>query len=194
MSELIGELDFLTRFIVNTIFIVVLVRGCYYQHSKNRPFASSFMLFGTGVFVVTGLLHSADISMGFAFGLFAVFSMLRYRTESITVKEMTYLFLVISIALLTAVGPINLLGICLINLTICVFAFIMETGLLLPLAEEQTIKYEKIENIKPERRPDLINDLKQRTGLDIRRLNIESVDFLNDTAQIRIFYCSKHNK
>ena len=188
MSELIVELDFLPRFIVNTIFIIVLVRGCYFQHSQNRPFAASFILFGTSVFMVNGLLHSAEISMGFAFGLFAVFSMLRYRTESITIKEMTYLFLVISIALLTAVGPIGLVGICIINAIICVFAFILETGFLLPLTEEQLIKYEKIANIKPENRADLMSDLKQRTGLEIKHLNIESVDFLNDTALIRIFY------
>ncbi len=193
MSELIMELDFLKRLIINTVFVIILVRGCYYHYSKNRPFAASFILFGTGVFVVTGLLHSADISMGFAFGLFAVFSMLRYRTESITIKEMTYLFLVISIALLTAVGPISLLGISIVNVLICVFAYILETGYLLPLTEEQTIRYEKIENIKPESRTDLINDLSQRTGLEISRLNIESVDFLNDTAQIRIFYKSKRS-
>ncbi|MBL4674539.1 MAG: DUF4956 domain-containing protein [Arenicella sp.] len=193
MSELMMELDFLPRFIVNTIFIIVLVRGCYFQHSKNRPFAASFILFGTGVFLVTGLLHSADISMGFAFGLFAVFSMLRYRTESITIKEMTYLFLVISIALITAVSPIGLLGISIINVIICIFAYILETGFLLPLTEEKIIKYEKIENIKPEGRVDLINDLKQRTGLEIKHLNIESIDFLNDTAQIRVFYKSKHS-
>lgn len=193
MSELMVELDFLPRFIVNTIFIIVLVRGCYFQHSKNRPFAASFILFGTGVFMVTGLLHSAEISMGFAFGLFAVFSMLRYRTESISIKEMTYLFLVISIALLTAVGPIGLLGISIINVIICIVAYILETGLLLPLTEEQIIRYEKIANIKPESRADLIDDLKQRTGLEIKHLNIESVDFLNDTAQIRIFYKSKHS-
>jgi len=87
---------------------------------------------------------------------------------------MTYLFLVISIALLTAVGPISLLGISIINVIICVFAYILETGFLLPLTEEQIIKYEKIENIKPESRVDLINDLTQRTGLDIKHLNIES--------------------
>jgi len=119
--------------------------------------------------------------------------MLRYRTESITVKEMTYLFLVISIALLTAVGPIGLFGVSIINVIICVFAYGLETGFLLPLTEEQIIRYEKIENIRPESRADLIDDLKQRTGLEITRLNIESIDFLNDTAQIRIFYKSNHS-
>ena len=191
MPDLMMGLDFLYRFIVNTIFLIVLVRGCYFYSSKNRLFAVSFMLFGTGVFMVTGLLHSAEISMGFAFGLFAVFSMLRYRTESITIKEMTYLFLVISIALLTAVGPIGLVGISLINMTICAFACVLETGVLFPRTEEKIVRYEKIENIKPQNRAELINDLKQRTGLDVKYLNIESVDFLNDTAQIRIFYESE---
>ncbi len=192
MSYLVLELDFLPRFIINTIFIIVLIRGCYYQHSRNRPYAVSFMLFGTGVFMVTHLLHSADISMGFAFGLFAVFSMLRYRTESITIKEMTYLFLVISITLLTAVGPIGLLGISIINSIICIFAYVLETYFLLPLTQEKIIKYEKLENIKPENKSDLIEDLEQRTGLDIKYLNIDSIDFSNGTAKIRIRHKCHH--
>jgi len=193
MSDLITGLDFFPRFIVNTIFIIVLVRGCYFQHSRNRPYAVSFMLFGTGVFLVTSLLHSADISMGFAFGLFAVFSMLRYRTESITIKEMTYLFLVISIALLTAVGPIGLLGISVTNILICIFAYVLETRFLLPLTQEKIIRYERIDNIKPESRADLINDLEQRTGLEIKYLNIESIDFSNNTVKIRIRYKCLHS-
>ena len=83
---------------------------------------------------------------------------------------------------------IGLLGISIINVIICTFAYILETGFLLPLTEEQVIRYEKIENIKPESRTELINDLKERTGLEIKHLHVESVDFLNDTAQIRIFY------
>ncbi len=188
------ELNFLARFIVNTIFIIVLVRGCYFQHSRNRPYAVSFMMFGAGVFMVTYLLHSADISMGFAFGLFAVFSMLRYRTESITIKEMTYLFLVISIALITAVGPISLFGLSIINAVICIFAYTLEVRFLLPVTQETTIKYEKIENIGLENRAVLLADLKQRTGFDITYLNIESIDFSNGTTKIRIRHKCEHSK
>jgi len=100
--------DFIIRLLINVVSIVLLVR-CYYAFSRNRANASSFMLFGIGVFLVTSLLHTADVSMGFAFGLFAVFSMLRYRTESISIKEMTYLFLVIAIALLSSVGTTSVL-------------------------------------------------------------------------------------
>ncbi len=192
MSDIITELEFLPRFIINTIFIIVLIRYCYYQHSRNRPYAVSFMLFGTGVFMVTHLLHSADISMGFAFGLFAVFSMLRYRTESITIKEMTYLFLVISITLLTAVGPIGLIGISIINAIICAFAYVLEMYFLLPLTQEKIIKYENLENIKPENKADLINDLEQRMGVEIKYLNIDTVDFISGTAKISIRHKCHH--
>ena len=98
---------FFIRFAVNMVAIFVLVRFCYFKFSQHRSYASSFILFGMGVFLVTGQLSSVDISMGFAFGLFAIFSMLRYRTESIDIKEMTYLFLVISIALLSGVGAMT---------------------------------------------------------------------------------------
>lgn len=192
MSYLVMELDFLPRFIINTIFIIVLIRYCYYKHSNNRPYAVSFMLFGTGVFMVTHLLHSADISMGFAFGLFAVFSMLRYRTESITIKEMTYLFLVISITLLTAVGPIGLVGIATINAIICIFAFVLEMCFMLPLTQEKIIKYDDLEKIKPENKADLFKDIEQRTGLEIKYLNVDSIDFTNGTAKIRIRHKCHH--
>lgn len=90
--ELTLGTDFILRLLINTLASVLLIRFCYYKFSQHRANASSFILFGMGVFLVTFLLHTADVSMGFAFGLFAVFSMLRYRTESISIKEMTYYF------------------------------------------------------------------------------------------------------
>lgn len=178
--------DFLVRLLINSVAIIILVRFCYYTHSRHRAYATSFMLFGTGVFLITALLHSAEISMGFAFGLFAVFSMLRYRTESITIKEMTYLFLVISIALLSAIGPMLPYELALLNGLVCILAYVSETSLLLPLLHEREIRYEKIENITPQNNLQLITDLKERTGLDIKYVEIVSVDFLRDTAQLKI--------
>tara|TARA_B110000977_G_C10925225_1_gene434790 strand:- start:439 stop:891 length:453 start_codon:yes stop_codon:yes gene_type:complete len=141
-----------------------------------------------GVFLVTGQLSSVDISMGFAFGLFAIFSMLRYRTESIDIKEMTYLFLVIAIALLSGVGAMNHLELIVIALIIIVMAYITETSLLLPMLAEKSVEYEKIENILPERREQLITDLRTRLGLDIHNVEIRSVDFLRDTARLKVQY------
>ena len=180
--------DFLIRLLIAMVSILFLVRLCFYVHSSSRAYATSFILFGMGVFLVTGLLHSADISMGFAFGLFAIFSMLRYRTESISIKEMTYLFLVIAIALLTAVAPMKPTHILALNGFICVFAYLSETRILLPLSDEQTITYEKIENIKPEKYSELIDDLKERTGLNITKAKINKINFAKDTTDITIYY------
>jgi len=180
--------DFIYRLLINTLAVVILVRFCYYRFSQHRANASSFMLFGMGVFLVTSLLHSAEVSMGFAFGLFAVFSMLRYRTESISIKEMTYLFLVIAIALLSSVGTmlhVELLG---LTLFICVLTFLLETSFVLPLLDELEIDYEKIDNIKLDQRERLIQDLKERTGLDIKQVEILSIDFLRDSARLKVHF------
>jgi hypothetical protein len=180
--------QFLIRFAINMAAIFVLVRFCYFKFSQHRSYASSFILFGMGVFLVTGQLSSIDISMGFAFGLFAIFSMLRYRTESIDIKEMTYLFLVISIALLAGVGAMGHVELIVITAVICAMAYITETSLFLPMLSEKTVDYEKIENILPERREELLADLRERLGLDIQNVEIGSVDFLRDTARLKVQY------
>jgi hypothetical protein len=178
--------DFFIRFAINMGGIFALVRFCYFKYSRHRAYASSFILFGMGVFLVTGQLSSVDISMGFAFGLFAIFSMLRYRTESIDIKEMTYLFLVIAIGLLAGVGTMTHPELVALVAVICLLAWLTETSLLLPLLEERAVDYEKIENIVPQRRAELIEDLRARLGLDIRSVDIVSVDFLRDTARLKV--------
>ena len=185
--------DFIIRLLINTVSIVLLVR-CYYAFSRHRANASSFMLFGIGVFLVTSLLHTADVSMGFAFGLFAVFSMLRYRTESISIKEMTYLFLVIAIALLSSVGTMQHVELAVINLFVCGLALALETNLVLPLLEEREIEYEKIENIVQDRKKHLHEDLRLRTGLDIRFVDVVSISFLKDTALLKIHFYPEESK
>ena len=180
--------DFVLRLLINTLSVVILIRFCYYKFSQHRANASSFMLFGIGVFLVTSLLHSAEVSMGFAFGLFAVFSMLRYRTESISIKEMTYLFLVIAIALLSAVGTMKSIELLVISLSICVITYLLETSLILPSLDELEIDYEKIELINTARHTELIDDIKRRTGLDIKQVEILSIDFLKDSTRLKIHF------
>ncbi|MFT4907516.1 MAG: hypothetical protein ACI978_001599 [Oleispira sp.] len=184
--ELTLGTDFILRLFINTCAVVLLIRFCYYKFSQHRANASSFILFGMGVFLVTSLLHSADVSMGFAFGLFAVFSMLRYRTESISIKEMTYLFLVIAIALLSAVSTLHPYELLTITLSICLMTYVLETNLVLPSLDEIEIDYEKIENINTNRREELITDLKMRTGLDVQQIEILSIDFLRDSSRLKV--------
>jgi hypothetical protein len=180
------DYDFAIRLLINTTATFVLVRFCYFTFSRHRAYASSFILFGTGVFLVTSQLASLDISMGFAFGLFAIFSMLRYRTESITIKEMTYLFLVIAIALLSGVGTMSHLELVILVSIMCLLAYLTELNVLLPDLDEYTVEYEKIENIVPARREQLLADLQQRLGQDVREVEIVSVDFLRDTALLKV--------
>lgn len=179
--------DFIIRLIINTLSILILIR-CYYGFSRHRENAASFLLFGTGVFVVTAMLHSAEVSMGFAFGLFAVFSMLRYRTEALGTKDMTYLFLVIAMALLGAVGTMSHGYLIAMNIFMILFAAALETRLLLPRLHERSLEYEKIELIKPEKKADLLADLHERTGLDVVSVEVVSLSFLRDTAQLRLHY------
>lgn len=197
------DTDFLIKLLINTASITLLVFGCYMKlfsqikleikdsakvDKGNRDHATSFLLFGIGVYAVTNLLHSAEISMGFAFGLFAVFSMLRYRTESISVKEMTYLFLVIAMSLLSAVSATSYLELMLLHALFLIGASFVEVILSSPSLVVQEIQYEKIENIKPQNYTLLIEDLKQRTGLNVQSVEIGTIDFLRDTANLRVHH------
>jgi hypothetical protein len=186
MTEL--DLLFVSRFIVNLFSLILLCYACYYRVSKNSTVAGSFILFGVGVFIITYLLHGVDMSMEFAFGLFAVFTMLRYRTESISIKEMTYLFLVTAIALLTSVGQMSLVDLMTLNGVICALAFVIDSSIMGKRYLSQSVCYERIENITPENRSKLIKDLRIRTGLQVEMVEIEHIDFLRDTAQLTIRY------
>jgi hypothetical protein len=186
-------MDFLFKLLINTFAVTALVFSCYSRtfsiaDTRKREHATSFLMFGVGVFIVTYLLSSAKISMGFAFGLFAVFSMLRYRTESISVKEMTYLFLVIAMSLLSAVSDTSLFELVILQTIMYGSARVCDSVLSGPEWAEKHVQYENIENIKPQNRALLIEDLKLRTGLDIQDVEIGDIDFLRDTAALRIFH------
>ncbi|PPI84265.1 DUF4956 domain-containing protein [Marinobacter maroccanus] len=181
------DFHFVIRLLINTASVFVLIR-CYYAFSRHRENAASFILFGVGVFLVTALLHSVTVTMGFAFGLFAVFSMLRYRTEALGIKEMTYLFLVIAMALLAAVGTMHHLELVFLNMLVIVLALVLETRVLLPRHSEREVEYEKIENVHRDRRELLIADLRERTGLDVFRVDVVSVSYLRDTAMLRMHF------
>jgi len=188
MTISLFNLHFFSLLLINLVSVLVLMRGIYYRYSTNRDALLGLTMFGVGVFLVAHLLHDIEISMGFAFGLFAVFSMLRYRTESMPIRDMTYLFLVIVIALITAVVPVAAMEILAINMLICLLARLAETRLLAPRTHHKPVLYENIANIKPENHDRLLEDLVARTGLDIYRFEIDTIDFLKDIAHIRVFY------
>lgn len=133
--------------------------------------------------------------MGAAFGLFAVFSMLRYRTEDISMKDMTYLFLVIAMGLISAVTKIKgtedyieCLFVGAINIVIILVAYLLESTMLMKKEGTKVIIYENINLISTDREAELIEDIKKRTGVNVHRITIQKIDFLRDSAQIKIFY------
>ena len=182
------DFPFMLKLFINIISIATLCYGCYYRLNKNSTVAGSFLLFGVGIFIITNLLHGVDMSMEFAFGLFAVFTMLRYRTDTISIKEMTYLFLVTAIALLTAVSSLNIVELLSLNGLICFIAFIVDTRFLRSRYLVQTVSYERIENIKPANREQLLDDLRNRTGLNVIAVDILHIDFLKDTAELNVMF------
>lgn len=190
MNDIFGLLSgqFFPLLLVNTVFLAVLLRGIFFRHSPKRNFLFGFFMFGTGVFLVTHLLQGVDISMGFAFGLFAIFAMLRYRTETISIRDMTYLFLVIVISLLNGVGPLTPEGAAFVNAVLCIIVAIGETSLFAPRVFEKRIRYENINNIRPENYQLLVADITQRTGLNVTNIEITDIDFLSDIANLQISY------
>jgi len=192
-SKLIDYDDFfemILRFLINFSVVFVLVRVIYFPTHRRKDYLVTFFLINILIFFVCIVMNDVKMNMAFAFGLFAIFGILRYRTEQLPIKEMTYLFMVIAIAVLNSLAgkKISFAELMLVNGSIVVATYLLEKVFLLKHESRKSITYEKIENVKPENHDALIADLKERTGLDINRVQIGRIDFLRDTAKIIIFY------
>ena len=185
------SLAFFARMAIDFLAVFILIRLIYFRTYKVKELFFTFIIFNFVIFLITHLLNNVDMGMGAAFGLFAVFSMLRYRTENIDTKDMTYPFLSITIGLITAIAKASALELCILNGAILGITFLLEGGILLKREMTKSIQYEQIELIRPENRDKLIADLKARTGLDIHRIAIGKIDFLKDTAWIKVYYSEK---
>ena len=185
--------DFTTlilRLLFNVLITFIIVKVTYYSTRKDKDYLFTFFIFNILVFFVCHLLSSIKLSIGFAFGLFALFSILRYRTTTLPVKEMTYLFAVITIAVINALSTkkVSYMELVFTNMFIVGLIYFLEKLWLTKQMGVHSITYEKIENIKPQNKTILIQDLSERTGLKINNIEITRINFLNDTARIKIFY------
>jgi hypothetical protein len=183
------------RLVIDLVTVFILVRLIYFPIYRQKEFFFMFTIFNLIIFLISFLLNKVDLSMGAAFGLFAVFSMLRYRTESISIKDMTYLFLCIAIGLVTAVTKIKdaplaeehwfLVGLC---GAILLLTWILESNLFSKKEQSRLIVYENIELIQAHRREDLLNDLRTRTGINVHRASIVRINFLKDSALVKVYF------
>jgi len=183
------------RLLIDLFSVFILVRVIYYPIYKHRELFFTYFIFNTVIFLISFLLNKVDLSMGAAFGLFAVFSMLRYKTEEIAIKDMTYLFLVIAIGLISAVTKIKetsdgieYLFLIAINAVVLLIVYLLESNILMKKEVVKTILYENIELIKADKKEELLADLRNRTGFNVHRYSVYKIDFLKDAAQIKIYY------
>jgi hypothetical protein len=193
LQKISGKIFF--RLLIDLVSVFLLVRVIYYPIYKHRELFFTYFIFNLVIFLISFLLNKVDLSMGAAFGLFAVFSMLRYKTEEIAIKDMTYLFLVIAIGLICAVTKIkgaddNIEYIFLIavNVVILLITWLLESNVLMKKEMVKTILYENIELIRSGKHDELLADLKLRTGFNIHRYSVHKIDFLKDAAQIKVYY------
>ncbi len=179
------------RFGLNLIVILIMVRWLYFSTTKRKDFLFTYILISTIVFLLCFLLANVMLQIGFALGLFAIFGIIRYRTNTIPIKEMTYLFLIIGISVINALANIstNILEILFTNLVIILITYGFEKRWLIKHESSKSIVYEKINLIKPENHAELIEDLQQRTGISkISRVEIGEINFLRDICHLKIFF------
>ncbi len=178
------------RLIINSVFMTIIIRYLYYPITKRKDYLFTYYLIGVITFFLCFGLKKLEIDTGMGLGLFAIFGIIRYRTDTIEIKEMTYLFLIIGISVTNALASskISILEMALINFSVVGITYGLEYLWLLEHETRKTIIYEKIHLILPEHYDEMKADIEKRTGLTINRFDIGKIDFLNDTAQVRIYY------
>lgn len=186
-----GKLLF--KFFINLFFLFTAVRFVFYRKNRDKDYLFTFFMFNLLTFFICVLLRKVPMEMGFAMGLFAVFGILRYRTEALPIKEMTYLFIVIGLAMINALAnkSISMAELLFTNFVIVGTTYGIETLWFNNKEQTKVLIYEQIELIKPENRTALIEDLRTRTGLDIIKVSIGEINFLRDTAEVKIYYMEK---
>jgi hypothetical protein len=191
-TQLLQAPDFIQmsmRFILNLVVIWLIVHTLYYPKSRRRDYYFTFILISISIFFLVYLLGGVKVKVGFALGLFAIFGIIRYRTESMPVREMTYLFAIIALSVINALADdISLWELLTVNIIFIVSIWICESNRWLKHMSCKIIRYDRIDLIKPDKKDELKADLEQRTGLKIKRIEVGSLDFMKDMAMLRIFY------
>ncbi|HEY0978206.1 MAG TPA: DUF4956 domain-containing protein [Flavobacteriales bacterium] len=182
--------ELLFKFALDAVVLFVLIRVIYYPIHRKKENLFTYFVFNILIFFLCVLMNNVKLSMGFGFGLFAVFSIIRYRTEQLSVKDMTYLFAVITLAVINALvsKKVSIAELVFTNGTILVLVYILENVWLTRHEAMRLLIYEKIDLIKPQNKELLYADLKERLGVKVSRVEVGRIDMLRDTAQLRVFY------
>ena len=182
--------SFLLSFGFNFLVVLVVVRFIYYPSTHDKRYVFTFLAFNTVIYFVLSFMSSIELTIGVGFGLFAIFSILRYRTDPIPIREMTYLFIIAALPVMNSAGSDSSIWpqLILANLAILVIMYVLEKEWGFKYETSKRIVYEKIELVHPDRRQELLADLEKRTGLKIKRIQIGKVDFVRDITDLKVYY------
>lgn len=182
--------NLLIGFVFNLAVALLIVRFIYYPAKQNKSYVFTFIAFNTTIYFIMSVLTSIELSVGVGFGLFGLFSLLRYRTDPMPPREMTYLFVVIALPILNSVliGDADWAYLAVANTAVISVLSFLEQGWGFHYEASRQLTYERIELIKPENYHLLLADLRERTGLPVKRCEVGDINFLRDTAQIKIYY------
>lgn len=181
--------ELLIRMSFNFMMLLILVRYIYYSTARRKNYLFTYMLIGTTVFFLSYMLENVQLQLGFALGLFAIFGIIRYRTDAIPIKEMTYLFVVIGISIVNALtSGISIAELLITNFGLITIVWVGEYFWMYRHESSKTIVYDNLEYIKPQNKKRFLDDLESRTGLKIKRVEIGTIDFSKNNVKINIYY------
>lgn len=182
----------LLAFFINLVAILIVVRGLYYPKCKRGEFFFTYILIAISTFMLIYVLGDVKLKAGIALGLFAIFSIIRYRTEQVAIREMTYLFIIIALSAINGltVSELSIGEVIIINLLFILSIWICESKVLISHYSYKVIKYDNVNLITPDKREELIADLEKRIGLKIEKVEVGSIDFLKDAAIVKMYYKS----
>jgi hypothetical protein len=185
-------MQLLCRFVFNIIVVGLIIHFFYYPKSRRRDYYFTFSLINVSVFLLIILMGSVKMKVGFALGIFAIFGIIRYRTESVPIREMTYLFVIIAISVVNALAvQLSLAELLIANGLFIFSVWLLESERWLKHVSCKLVLYDKIQLITPDKREELIADLQKRIGIEISKVEIGHVDFLRDAVYIKVYYESK---
>jgi hypothetical protein len=182
-------LELLVRFAFNSVFMWIIIHKLCYPKSQRKDYYFTFTLISVSVFFLIFLLGSVKIKVGFALGLFAIFGIIRYRTESMSVREMTYLFVIIALSVINALAvTLSYAELAATNVIIILCIYFCERLPWIKHVSEKLVLYDRVELIVPERREEMMEDLNKRLGLNVERVEIGAVDFMRDSVMLKVYY------
>ncbi len=184
-----GLVEMLSRFALNILMVWIIIHFFYYSKSRRRDYYFTFLLISVSIFMLIYLMDGSKMKIGAALGLFAVFGIIRYRTESVPIREMTYLFFLVALSVVNGMAQkLSIVELATANLIFLIVVWVAESNLLAKHVSCKYIRYDNIELIQPERRDEMIADLEKRLGVKVLNVEVGSIDFLKDSALIKVFY------